>query len=59
MILLTPITSRKKNTDKIEMKNTDEKLMVCISTKLTLRRDRKNNVIAQIPKTARIRCKGY
>ena len=57
IIRLIPITSCKKNTDRIEMKKTEEKLNVCISTKWTCLRDKKNNVIAQIPKAALIRCK--
>ena len=54
-----PITSCKKNTDNIDMKKTEEKLNVCISTKWTCLRDKKNRVIAQIPKAALIKCKWY
>ena len=58
IIRFIPITSCKKKTDNIEIKKTEEKLIVCISTKWTCRRDRKNKVIAQIPKAARIRWRG-
>jgi hypothetical protein len=47
--LLYPIFSPRKKIDNIDIKKTDEKLIVCISISGTYLRDMKKRLIAEIP----------